>query len=121
MIDIIDIYQKNGMLIEAIFVDLDIADECFSSENYFYENNMKPIPKKKMEEHVRLAADSLMKLKKYPRVVEGNIRLAVYYMVLNEKVKAKKHFKAFEEAKIPIHHFAFWIQKDYEGLCKEFG
>jgi len=72
-----------------------------------------------MEEHVQLAADSLMKLKKYPRVVEGNIRLAVYYMILNEKVKAKKHFKAFEEAKIPIHHFAFGIQKDYEGLGKE--
>lgn len=46
MIDIKDIYQKNGMLIEAIFVDLDIADECFSSENYF-ENNIKPIPKKR--------------------------------------------------------------------------
>lgn len=82
MIDIKDIYQKNGMLIEAIFVDLDIADECFSSENYF-ENNIKPIPKKKMEEHVQLSADSLMKLKKYPRVVEGNIRLVVYYMILN--------------------------------------
>jgi len=53
-------------------------------------------------------------------VVEGNIRLAVYYMVLNDKTKAKNHFEAFEQAMIPIHHFAFWIQRDYEGLCKEF-
>lgn len=119
MSDIKDIYQKNGMLIEAVFTDLDIADECFAPDNCF-QNNIKPIPKIKMEEHVRLAAESLMKLKKYPRVVEGNIRLAVYYMVLNEKAEAKKHFEAFEEAKIPIHHFAFWIQRDYEELCKEF-
>ncbi len=119
MSDIKDIYQKNGMLIEAIFTDLDIADECFAPDNYS-ENTIKPVPKKKMEEHVQKAAESLAKLKKYPRVVEGNIRLAVYYMVLNEKEKAKKHFEAFEKAKIPIHHFAFWIQRDYEGLCKEF-
>lgn len=119
MSDIKDIYQKNGMLIEAVFTDLDIADECFAPDNCF-QNNIKPIPKIKMEEHVRLAAESLMKLKKYPRVVEGNIRLAVYYMVLNEKAEAKKHFEAFEEAKIPIHHFAFWIQRDYEELCKKF-
>lgn len=119
MSDIKDIYNKNGMAIEAIFMDLDIADECFSPDNYF-ENEIKLVPKQKMKEHARLAADSLMKLKKYPRVVEGNIRLAVYYMVLNEKEKAQKHFEAFEEAKIPIRHFAFWIQRDYEGLCKEF-
>lgn len=119
MSDIKEIYQKNGMLIEAIFMDLDIADECCAPENYF-ENTIKPGPKKKIEEHVKLAAESLMKLKKYPRVVEGNIRLAVYYMVLNDKTKAKNHFEAFEQAKIPIHHFAFWIQRDYEGLCKEF-
>jgi len=119
MSDIKEIYQKNGMLIEAIFMDLDIADECCAPENYF-ENTIKPVPKKNMEEHVRLAADSLMQLKKYPRVVEGNIRLAIYYMVLNDKTRAKKYFKAFEKAKIPIHHFAFWIQRDYEGLCKEF-
>jgi hypothetical protein len=119
MSDIKDIYQKNGMLIEAIFTDLDIADECFAPDNHS-QNTIKPTPKFKMEEHVQLAAESLMKLKKYPRVVEGNIRLAVYYMVLNEKAKAKKHFEAFEDAKIPIHHFAFWIQRDYEGLCKEF-
>jgi tetratricopeptide (TPR) repeat protein len=119
MSDIKDIYQKNGMLIEAIFTDLDIADECFAPDNYS-QNTIKPTPKIKMEEHVQLAAESLMKLKKYPRVVEGNIRLAVYYMVLNEKTKAKKHFEAFENAKIPIHHFAFWIQKYYEGLRKEF-
>lgn len=119
MSDIKDIYQKNGMLIEAIFTDLDIADECFAPDNYS-QNTIKPTPKIKMEEHVQMAAESLAKLKKYPRVVEGNIRLAVYYMVLNEKEKAKKHFEAFEDAKIPIHHFAFWIQRDYEGLCKEF-
>jgi len=62
----------------------------------------------------------LRKLKKYPRVVEGNIRLAIYYMALNEKEKAKKHFEEFEESKVSIQHFAFWIQRDYEGLCKEF-
>lgn len=119
MSDIKEIYQKNGMRIEAIFMDLDIADECCAAENYF-ENTIKLVPKKKMVEHVQLATESLMTLKKYPRVVEGNIRLAVYYMILNDKTKAKTHFEAFEEAKIPIQHFAFWIQRDYEGLCKEF-
>lgn len=119
MLDIKDIYQKNGMLIEAIFMDLDIADECFAPENYL-GNVIKSVPKKKMEEHVKLAADSLGKLKKYPRVAEGNIRLAIYYMVLNEKQKARKYFEAFKESKIPIHQFDFWIQKYYEGLCREF-
>jgi tetratricopeptide (TPR) repeat protein len=119
MRDIKDIYQKNGMPIEAIFIDLNIAKECSAPDNCF-QNNIKTIPKIKMEEHVRLADEGLMKLKKYPRVAEGNIRLAVCYMLLNEKAKAKKHFEAFEEAKISIHHFASWIQKDYEWLCKKF-
>lgn len=119
MSDIKDIYQKNGMLIEAIFTDLDIVDECFAPDNYS-QNTIKTVPKSKMEDHVQMAAKSLAELKKYPRVVEGNIRLAVYYMVLNEKEKAKKHFESFEEAKISIHHLAFWIQRDYERLCKEF-
>lgn len=120
MSDIKDIYQKNGMLIEVIFLDLDIVDECCTPKNCF-QDTIKPFPKKKMEEHVQLAAEGLIKLKKYPRVAEGNIRLAVYYMVLNERAKARKHFEAFEEAKVPIHHFAFWIQRGYEGLCEEFG
>ncbi len=119
MRDIKNIYQKNGMLIEAIFMDLNIADECFAPDNYF-ENKIKTIPKQKMAEHVELAANNLMKLKQYPRVVEGNIRLACYYMVLQENEKAQKHFEYFEEAKIPIHHFAIWIQRYYVELCKEF-
>lgn len=119
MRDIKDIYRKNGMVIETIFIDLDIANECYAQDNYF-QNNIKPIPKMKMEEHVQLADERLMKLKKYPRIAEGNIRLAVYYMFLNEEEKAKKHLEAFEEAKISIHHFALWIQKDYERLCQKF-
>jgi len=119
MSDIKDIYQKNGMLIEAIFTDLDIADECFALDNY-YQNTIKPTPKIKMEEHVQMAAESLAKLKKYPKVIEGDIRLAKYYMVLNEKEKAKKHFEAFEEAKMPINHFTVWIQDYYKELCQEF-
>lgn len=119
MRDIKEIYQKNGMLIEAIFMDLNIADECFAPDNRF-DNKIKTIPKQKMTEHVELAADNLRKLKQYPSVVEGNIRLACYYMVLQENEKAQKHFEYFEEAKIPIHHFAIWIQRYYVELSKEF-
>jgi tetratricopeptide (TPR) repeat protein len=119
MSDIKDIYQKNGMFIAAIFMDLDIADECFAPENYF-DNTIKREPKEKMKEHVELAAASLTHLKKYSRVVEGDIRLAMYYLVLNEREKAQKHFKAYEEAQFPINHFAPWIQRYYEMLCQEF-
>lgn len=119
MRDIKEIYQKNGMLIEAIFMDLNIADECFAPDNCF-ENKIMTVPKQKMTEHVELAANNLMKLKKYPRVVEGNIRLAKYYSVLHENEKAQEHFEYFEKAKIPIHHFAFWIQNYYEELRREY-
>lgn len=119
MSDIKDIYHKNGMFIDAIFLDLDIADECFAPANYL-GNEIKPMPKKKMAEHVELADDKLSKLKKYPRVVEGNIRLAFYYMALGEKEKAKEHFDDFEDAKIQINHFAIWVQRYYEILRREF-
>ncbi|MCF8019102.1 MAG: tetratricopeptide repeat protein [Vallitaleaceae bacterium] len=112
MADIKDIYQKNGMLIESIFMDLDIADECYAPVNCVM-NQIKPLPREKMLNHVEMAATSLKKLKKYPSVVEGNIRLAIYYMALNEVDKARKHF---EESKIPVQHFAFWIQNGYDNI-----
>lgn len=119
MEDVKDIYHKNGNHIEAIFMDLNIADECFAPENWS-ERAIQKIPKERMEKHVQLAADGLDRLNKYPRVAEGYIRLAVYYMVLNKRELAKKYFEAFEETNVPIHDFAYWIQNDYEGLRKEF-
>lgn len=119
MLDVKDIYQKNGNQVEAIFMDLNIADECFASENWVGKT-LKEVPREKMEEHVQLAAEGLRKLNKYPRVAEGYIRLAIYYMVLNNREMAKKHFEAFEETNVPIHDFAHWVQNDYKGLRTEF-
>ena len=119
MVDIKDIYQKNGILIEELSMDLNIADECCAIENYS-GHTIKPAPREKMIEHVEMAANGVLKLKKYPRVAEMNIRLATYYMILNDNQKAQEYFEAFEEAQVPIHHFAFWIQRNYGFLCSQF-
>lgn len=119
MVDVKDIYQKNGMVIESIFSNLDIADECFSPPNYLNQT-LKKIPRKRIEEHVKLATEGLRKLDKYPRVAEGYIRLAMYYLGLNDKETSRKYFRDFEKTNTPIHHYAFWLQNYYVLLHREF-
>ncbi|MDI6602305.1 MAG: tetratricopeptide repeat protein [Thermoanaerobacteraceae bacterium] len=115
MIDIKDIYKRNGMLVDMIITDLDIADECFAPENLEGEE-IKALPLEKMKEHIEYAEESVSKLKKYPIVDEFNIRLAVYFFKLKDESKAKKYLEKFESGGTTIANYAFWIQRDYRFL-----
>lgn len=115
LIAIKDIFKKNGMVIDALMTDLDIADECFALENLEGEQ-IKDFPLEKMKEHVEYAEEAISKLKKYPIVNECKIRLAIYFLKLKQINKAKKHLAAFESGGISINNYSFWIQKDYKFL-----
>lgn len=115
LLSIKDIFKKNGMVIDALITDLDIADECFAIENV-EGKNIKEFPLAKMKEHINYAVKTISGLKKYPVVNDCNIRLAFYFFKLNEKEKAKKHLEAFDSSGISINNYAHWIQQDYRFL-----
>ncbi|MBE6064820.1 tetratricopeptide repeat protein [Clostridium cochlearium] len=120
MTDVKDIYRKNNMLIDMILMDLDIADECFSPQNYEGEK-IKPLPFKKMKEHVEYAEKSLSSLKRYPVIDECNIRLAIYFFKLGDENKSKIYLERFENGSTTIENYAFWIQNGYQYLKYKLG
>lgn len=119
MCDVKDIYNKNGLLIDMVKQDLDIADECFAIDN-MNGSKIKAEPLEKMKKHVQIAEDNLAKLNSYPIVVEMYIKLSKYYFTLGNWEKSKEHLDAFKSSGVSIHHFAHWIQQDFHLLNSNF-
>jgi hypothetical protein len=100
-----DIYKVNGMYIDMIKVDLNIADECLKTNRFGT-----------MRKHVNSAEDCMKNISGHPAAVEFNLRLAFYNYILKNMEKAKVYFKAFKESRFSIYHFSWWMQEYYDAL-----
>ena len=120
LVDIKDIFRKNGMFMDVITTDLDIAGECFAQENY-EGRHIKSQPLKKMRGHATLAENDLAKINNHPRINEFSLRLACYFLVLGDKDKAKHYYEKFEAGDISIANYAVWLQRYYCHLKLVFG
>jgi len=115
-----DIYLHNGLIIDAIRIDLNIADECFSLENYDGLNFKNQQCIEKMKVHVKLADDRISNIKFNPSLHEFYLRLGRYNLVLHDETKSKFYFNEFQNCKISENHYANWLQRYYRVLRDHF-
>lgn len=118
MLNIKDTYERNGLFIDAMRMDLDIADECINPSNYRNKGFNKDILEK-MRYHITLVESRLKMIENHPIIYEIYIRLAYYFFILKENKKAKRYFDKFEESNVSILHYANWLQRYYSILKNE--
>ena len=115
--EVVNIYELNGLIIEAAITRLDIADESFSIDNIV---NGKTIYKDIVEKQVNIVIQQLNTFKKHIVVPEIEIRIAMYCFVLNRKNDSKLYYERFKTHKISPLHFKDWIRNYYATLEREF-
>ncbi|WP_416044590.1 hypothetical protein ACMXKO_10160 [Clostridium tyrobutyricum] len=115
--EIVNIYELNGLIIEAAITRLDIADESFSIDNIV---NGKTIYKDIVEKQVNIVIQQLDTFKKYIAVPEIEVRIAFYCFNLGRRDKAKIYYERFRKHQVSILHFKDWIRSYYFVLVKEF-
>jgi tetratricopeptide (TPR) repeat protein len=114
-------FLKNALDLEAIRIDFDIADECFSPENFDGFRFKYDQVLEKMNEHLKLVDESVSKIKFNPAFSEIYLRLAAYSFIMKDEKRARFFFSEFQNCKISINHYANWLQGYYQILCEHFG
>lgn len=115
--EVVNIYELNGLNIEAAITRLDIVDESFSINNIV---NGKFIYKDIAEKQVNIVIQQLNTLKKHIAVPEIEIRIAFYCFNLGRRDKARIYYERFRKHQVGILHFKDWIRSYYFVLVKEF-
>jgi hypothetical protein len=108
--DVKDIYQINGHFIASAKCNLDIADEALFARRLDV-----------VQEHVIQAERNLAKIKGHPVVSEFYLRLAYYYLSLQDMKKARFFFECFQQTEVSINHYDTWLQGYFNVLRQALG
>lgn len=115
--EVVDVYELNGLITEAVSVRLDIADECFAIYNM---NNGIIKYADVMNEQVNVAIQQLETFKKHVAVAEMELRIAAYCLALGRQMEAKLYFERFKKQRVSPLHFKDWLRVYYAVLVQEF-
>lgn len=112
-----DIYVKNNMLLNTIFIDLDILDECLNLENST-NGKIKVEVVDLINEHLKSASTSVEKIKRFTRAAEVYVRLSHYYLMINKIDESRKYYKLFLDSGVSINNFTLIIQDYYHSVTE---
>lgn len=111
---------KNALNLDAEIIDLDIVDECFSLENCPDQRILSQQISEVANQHLRLADENISNRAFSPAYYEFYLRLAIYFLMMKNDVRAQHFYDNLKKCKISINHFADWLQGYYGILYNRF-
>lgn len=108
-----DTYLQNGLKVDAMKVDIHIADECTAPVNL--DRNLIPIHKDKMLQHVMQAEEMLGNMKKNPLLAEDWLNLSYQNYHLMRYKQCREHFRKFQDCNVALGHFTPEFQMLYRA------
>ena len=125
--DIIDILENEGALIDALEIRLNIPDTILNlfvvpRELYFYpfeDNNVEKylkVAKSEMDISLGIISQCTNDIS----ILNFKLILAHYFACLKDSKQAKVLFDEFNSAGVSLNHCAFWLKKIHEKLSLKF-
>ena len=127
--DILDVDQRSGSLVEEIDSHLNISEEIihqlndpftsgFYSRSGFFEIRDRLL--KIASDHNQFALEKLSLFKYDITVMDKKLRLAWYFLKMEDFNESRKLFENFRLANLSINHYADWIRNYYMELNHAF-
>lgn len=104
-----NIYESNGLVLEAMKVSLNLADECFLMENLDEELMPKNIVV--LQEALSYAENILQRVLFHPECAEDFARIAWMYVRIHQYDKCGKYMELYNKCNLTSAHYAPWLRK----------
>lgn len=109
MLSIRNIYESNGLLLNAMKTSLNLADECFFIENL--DEEYMPKHMEVLREALSYGERILEKVLLHPDCAEDFARLAWMYIRIHQYEKCEKYIALHNKCNLSPAHYAPWHRK----------
>lgn len=104
-----NIYESNGLLLDAMKISLNLADECFFMENLDGEFMPKYMPV--LQEALSFGESILQKVLLHPDCAEDFARIAWMYIRIHQYDKCEEYVELYNKCNLSSAHYAPWLRE----------